>query len=161
MLQKAFSFLLLAALTLAVCIPVSASNSTTTLTTEVPSHFTIDVSITGKGSVSINGTNTHLSQKIQIERNKEIMIYITADDGYTLENITYNGIDVTKYVEDNCLQLPMPDEDSTLMVSFAAVSDSPSTGDERIHHLLFLSITAILSLTGIIVLLSSRRKWYG
>ena len=134
-IQKVFCFFLLAALTLGVCTPVLAASGTTTLTTKVPSCFTVDVHITGNGTITVNGTVLSQSGTVQVERNKQVTIQIAAADNTYLESVTYNGTEIIADAADGSIMLPAMEDNAVLSVFFAAKSVAPTTGGNSNIHL--------------------------
>ena len=155
--RKAFGFFLLVALTLGACTSVLAISGTTTLTTKVPSHFTIDVYITGNGAVTVNGAELSQSGKVQAERNKEVSVRIAARNNCFLKSATYNGIDFTQDAEEGCISFTALEEDAVLNVTFATKPVMQPTGDNLLCPTLWWVI-AFLCLVVIIFVLISRKR---
>lgn len=156
-MKKIFYLLLLAVLTLCICTPALAAIGTTTLTTTVPSHFDLKVTIIGNGTLEINGRKLEETGVVSAERNKEIIIKITPDDGYRLSSVMRDGTDITSAAKDGYLTLPQPEQESSIRVVFTADDIPPNTGDPCYPPLFFI-VTAIASLLGIVVLLTVNRK---
>ena len=150
-IQKVFCFFLLAALTLGVCTPALAASGTTTLTTKVPSCFTVDIHITGNGTITVNGTVLSQSGTVQVERNKQVTIQITAANNSYLKAVNYNGEDFTKDAADGSIMLPAIEDNAVLSVFFAAKSVAPATGDNSNIHfwaaLFFVSCGVLIVFT--------------
>ena len=156
-MKKIFYLLLLAVLTLCICTPVLAATGTTTLTTTVPSCFDLNVTIIGNGILEINGSKLTESGIVSIERNKEIIIKITPNDGYRLSSVMCDDADITNEVKDGYLTLTQLEHESSIIVNFAVDTSTPNTGDHSYPPLFFI-VTAIASLLGIVVLLTLNRK---
>lgn len=155
---KVFCLVLLAVLTLCICTPVLAASSTTTLTTTVPSHHDISVKIVGKGTIEINGKKLLETGVVSTERGKEVAIIISPDEGHHISAVTYNGADIVEEVKGRQLMLPQLEGEVSISVIFAVDSSSPSTGDDSYPSVVFLSVVAMISPLGIVVLLTANRK---
>lgn len=107
---------LLAALLL--CLPVVSFAAEITLTTTVPSDFTMNVDIQGKGTVIVDGNAYNTDTALTIERLKEIKIDITPFAGYKLKSLHYNGKNVLSKLRSGTLVLPPLEQDSVLKVVF-------------------------------------------
>ena len=107
---------LLAALLL--CLPVVSFAAETTLTTTVPSDFTLNVDIQGKGTVIVDGNAYNTDTALTIERLKETKIDVTPFAGYKLKSLHYNGENVLSKLSSGTLVLPPLEQDSVLKVVF-------------------------------------------
>ena len=157
-LRYAFCLFLLAVLALCTCTPAFAVSDTTKLTTTVPSHFDMNVTIVGNGTLEINGNALSQSSVISVERHRDITCKITPDTGYHISSVIYNGNDMTKDARNGLFHLSPLEGNVTLSIAFAANTTTPSTGDSTYPSLIFHSITAIASFLGIAVLLTVNRK---
>ncbi len=157
-IKTAFCLFLLAALALCICTPAFAVSDTTKLTTIVPSHFDVNVTIVGNGTLQINGNTLSQSNVISVERHQDITCKITPDAGYHISSVIYNGNDITKDAMNGAFHLPPLEGNAVFSIAFAANTHTPNTGDNSYPFLLFYSITAIASLLGIAVLLTVNRK---
>ena len=155
---KVFCLFLLAALTLCISTPVFATANTTTLTTTVPSHFDMNVTIVGNGTLEINGKTLSQTSVISVDRHQDVTCKITPDAGYYISSVIYNGNDITADAKNGIFHLSPLDSDVTFHIAFAANATTPNTGDNTYPFLLFYSITGIASLLGIAVLLTVNRK---
>lgn len=155
---KVFCLFLLAVLALCICTPVLAASSTTTLTTTVPAYFDMSVKIVGKGTIEINGKIMSETGVAQVERNKEVFITINPYDGYHIGSVICDGVDITQEIKDGNLTLSQLGGEASFGVKFVVNPSAPSTGDDRYSSVVFLSVTAIISLLGIVVLLTANRK---
>ena len=155
---KVMPILLLAALTLCICTPVFATSGTTILTTTVPSHFDLNVTIAGNGTVEINGRKLSESGVVSTEWGKEVAITLSPDEGHHISAVIYNGADIVEEVKDGQLMLPKLEGEVSISIVFGADSSSPSTGDESYPSVVFLSVIAVVSFLGIVVLLTANRK---
>lgn len=155
---KVFCLFLLAVLTLCICTPVLAASSTTTLTTTMPSHFDMNVTVIGKGTIEVNGSKLSQTGVVPTERNKEVTIKVTPDDGYLISSVIYGGSDLTQEAKIGAFILSPLEDEATIKVTFVANASTPSTGDSSYPSIVFFSIAAIISLLGIVVLLTVNRK---
>ena len=158
-IQRVWIFLVLTALTLGFSIPVSASASSTTLITVVPSCFIMDVMMVGDGSVIINGNKLTQPEQISIERHQRVEIVLLPGDNNHIESIMYNGTSFTDRANDGSLVLPELKTDAELIVTFAVNQSTPNTGDESFPQVICYGIIAIISLFAII-LLTVKKKCY-
>ena len=158
-IQRVWIFLVLTALTLGFSIPVSASSSSTTLITVVPSCFIMDVTMVGDGSVIINGNKLTQPEQISIERHQRVEIVLSPGDNSHIESIMYNGTSFTDRANDGSLVLPELKTDAELIVTFAVNQSTPNTGDESFPQVICYGIIAIISLFAII-LLTVKKKCY-
>ena len=156
--EKVFYLFLLAVLTLCICFPVFASSNTTILTTKVPAHIDIDVTIDGGGTVEINGRKLSETSIVPVERNQAVSIKITPDDGYNLRCVTFDGKDITNQVANGSLTLPQLDHETSVCFKFVASIKDPATEDNRYPFWIFCGFTAAVPLLGIIILLTASRK---
>lgn len=157
-ISTAFCLFLLAVLALCMCTPAFAVSDTTKLTTTVPSHFDMSVTIDGNGTLEINGNTLSQTNVIQVERHHDVTCKITPDVGYHINSVIYNGNDITADAKNGIFHLSPLDSDVTLHIAFAANATTPNTGDNTYPVLLFYSISAFASLLGIAVLLTVNRK---
>ena len=150
------SLFLLAVLTLCICTPVLAESDTTILTTTVPSHFKMNVTIVGKGTIEINGQTLLETGVIQVERNSENTIIISPDQGFYLNAVIFDGEDITNEIKDGAFTFPALERDSSLSITFNTCTNTPNTGDNC--NLFLFIVVAVASFIGIVVLLTINRK---
>lgn len=140
--------MLLAALLLTL-IPFSAFAAKTTLTTTVPSEFSVKIEIEGKGSVIVDGVEYSENAEIAVQRNEEISYKILSAEGYEIKSVYYNDTDVTESLKDGIITI-FADGDGVLKVTFSAIPESPETGDDS--NLIGAIITMMLSLAIMVAL---------
>ena len=157
-LGKVFCLFLLAVLALCICTPVLAASSTTTLTTTVPACVDVGIKIVGKGTIELNEKMMSETGVVQVERNKEVFIIITPDDGYHIGSVVYDGVDITQEIKAGCRTFLRLERETLISVKFAVDPGIPNTGDGVYPSLIFVGITAGVSLLGIAVLLVLNRK---
>lgn len=155
-IYKATELVLLAALTLVICFPVAAATNNTTLTTTVPGTIPLLLDLTGNGTVTIDGVGYTQSDTIKIPKNPTVKLQITPDAENDIKSVIYNGQDYTKEAKNGNLTLPPITGEAILCVSFTKTSSTPQTGGP--YSPLYLIFLMYLSLTGMITVLSFRKK---
>ena len=120
--------MLLAVLLLSL-IPLSAFAAETTLTTTVPSEFSVKIEIEGKGSVIVDGVEYSENAEIVVKRNEEISYKILSEEGYEIKSVLYNDADVTESLKDGVITI-FAEGDGVLKVTFSAIPENPKTGDD-------------------------------
>lgn len=140
--------MLLAVLLLAL-IPFSAFAAETTLSTTVPSEFSVKIEIEGKGSVIVDGVEYFENAEIVVDRNEEISYKILSAEGYEIKSVFFNDADVTRSLKDGVITI-FADGDGVLKVTFSAIPESPKTGDDS--NLIGAILMMMLSLAMIIVM---------
>lgn len=148
---------LLAVLTLTFPVSVAATGSTT-LTTSVPTHFSLTLDIVGKGMVTVNAEKYTESNTIQIERNSSVVLQILPNDGYKVQSVIYNSKDVTDEVVEGTLSLPVMECDSKLCVIFAANPVIPETGDTHYDAIVMAVAGMVLSAMCVAVSLAFQKR---
>ena len=148
--SKSILFVLMAALTLAFCIPVAATSSTT-LTTTVPETLPLLLELTGNGTIRINGIEHTQSGVIEVSRNSTIELQIIPDTGHYIKTVVYNGHDYTKESKRGTLTLPVIPVNVQLCVHFSKIPSVPQTGDP--YPPLHLVVLMLFSLIGMIITL--------
>lgn len=160
------------------------SNGTVTITTTVPETHTATLSITGEGTVTVDGkTYTAQSQELEIPRLEELVWTFTPADGYELDTVLYNGTDVTGKLADQSYKAdPVYENGTEVSVTFTKESgkesdtekgtgnsgqqsggtsfgkDSPKTGDPSDIYPWMITFFVSLSAVGGIGLISVKKK---
>ncbi len=160
------------------------SNGTVTITTTVPETHTATLSITGEGTVTVDGkTYTAQSQELEIPRLEELVWTFTPADGYELDAVLYNGTDVTGKLADQSYKAdPVYENGTEVSVTFTKESgkesdtekgtgnsgqqsggtssgkDSPKTGDPSDIYPWMITFFVSLSAAGGIGLISVKKK---
>lgn len=160
------------------------SNGTVTITATVPETHTATLSITGEGTVTMDGkTYTAQSQELEIPRLEELVWTFTPADGYELDTVLYNGTDVTGKLADQSYKAdPVYENGTEVSVTFTKESgkesdtekgtgnsgqqsggtsfgkDSPKTGDPSDIYPWMIAFFASLSAAGGIGLISVKKK---
>lgn len=120
-------FLVLIITSCSVTFPAMAAE--TTISTTVPTHIPVEIIITGKGSVEVDGKIYSESGFVDVMRHKEISYIISPADGYYIENVEYCGVDITDALVNNSYKVSQVGIGDVLTIAFAPISDAPSTGD--------------------------------
>ena len=109
----------------------SGYSSSTTITVQVPETHTADLTVTGKGAVTVNGQTYTETAQIQIPRLEEVSWQFVPAEGYTLEAVLYNGTNVTGTLEgDTYTAEPVYEDGTEVQVTFARKSSGSSGEDE-------------------------------
>ena len=146
----------MAALTLVICLPVTAATNSTTLTTTVPEVLTLFLELSGNGTVTVSGVTYTKSETVDIPRNSIVELQIIPDVGNDIKSVVYNSYDYTKEVKNGKLTLPTITGEAKLCVSFIETASTPQTG--YAYSPLCLTVLMFLSLIGIIVLYFGKKK---
>lgn len=138
---------------------MTANAKSTTITTSVPSHCSLQVSIAGRGNVCIDEKSIHTTETISVQRHKKLVIEFHAGIGYQLASVSLNGEDVSQELSSGKLTLDSISFDSTLTVVFMKKSAvwpgaNPPTGDNIMN---FITCCG-MSLMGLLILEKRRRK---
>lgn len=120
---------MLLAVLLLMLIPFSAFAAETTLTTTVPSEFSVKIEIEGKGSVIVDGVEYSENAEIVVKRNEEISYKILSAEGYEIKAVFFNDTDVKRSLKDGVITI-FADGDGMLKVAFSAIPENPKTGDD-------------------------------
>ena len=107
---------MLLAVLLLTLIPFSAFAAETTLTTTVPSEFSVKIEIEGKGSVIVDGVEYSENAEIVVKRNEEISYKILSEEGYEIKSVFFNDADVTESLKDGVITI-FADGDGVLKVT--------------------------------------------
>lgn len=148
---RRLSLLLLLAWMLPNLLLLPAGASSTHLTTSVPTHVTLTVEITGKGTLWVNGEKITRTTTLAIPRNQDCTISAHPGSGYTLHTGFLDGKSVTQSLADGTLVLHQPYQDSTLTVCFRSSraplpGENPPTGDPGIWVVFGLCCLSLLLL---------------
>ena len=111
----------------------SGQSSSTTITTQVPETHKATLTIVGKGTVTVNGQTcegevSHMA--VKIPRLTETEWKFSPADGYTLEEVLYNGTDVTEEVTDYTYHADPVNEDGTEVKVVFTEKNSGTTGSD-------------------------------
>ena len=118
------AFALLAAVLLSAFLCGVVRADSTTLRTQVPSEFQLQIRLEGKGKVRIGGKETGNGDSLSLPRLQEIEIEVFPEEGYRVVSLTLNG---------EPLSLPrafvMLTGDSVLSLVIEAINPAPQTGE--------------------------------
>lgn len=137
-------------LVLLLLIPLSAiaNAQETTLITVVPATHTLTIEISGKGSVSVDGTQYSKTTEIQIARFVSPVIEIKAADEYQIDSVLFNNENITRQLSGGKWTMPAMITDATIQVDFEPESGIPATGDTS--NICLWLIILLLALIGLI-----------
>lgn len=146
-LSKAISCVLLVALALIICVPVTAATNSTTLTTTVPETLSLSVEMRGCGTVIVDGTEYTESSVVQTARNKDIVLQIIPDDGWCIKSVVWGGNDITEKAKAGNVTLPGINEETAICVEFEKTASTPATGDTfSSAYVAFLMVISIIGI---------------
>jgi len=152
-MKKKFSFkrtvVLLTVLLIFAILPFSVSALETTLTTTVPSEFSVELEIEGNGSVKVGDKTYSESTKVTVKRNEWISYEISPNEGFEIKSVFYNGENVSKELKDHVLTV-FCDKYGILSVSFIPMAKNPITGDSsNLLGAIYILILSVIILTTI------------
>lgn len=136
-----------------MALPVSATEGSTTLTVVLPSSYTLDLTIRGRGTVRINDTVYQKSAQVALDRLEPVTFAITPQEGWELYTVFLDGKAQAIQKAGWSLKLDEFSTDMTLAVRFTSTTASAPTGD-RIW--LFAGLL-VLSAAGIFLCLKKRK----
>ena len=139
-------------------LPMTVWAQETTLTTIVPSSHTIQLTLTGEGTVLVDGVAYTKTADVQVQRQHRPEISIQAADGSKTKTVLWGNEDVTAAFQDGKWKAPEVLNDVALTVTFEKISSTPQAGDNT-HPELWFGLL-ILSMFGLIVCLLHRKKKY-
>ena len=141
-----------------------ADSGNTTLTAQVP--CTVTLSIGENGFVTVDGTKYTGDASFQKDLDTVVTYTISADSGYEIESVLYNGTDITSAAKSGSYTAAALTGNATLKVTFAkkAVPPSPPpanpaiprTGDES--PVMLWGMLLFVSGTALAVMLISRKR---
>ena len=127
-MKKALSIIVALVMMFAMCVPSFA----TKLTTDVPYEHTVTVTYNEGGRVLLEGKVCPNGAQIKINRFGEIDLSAILENGYHLEKVSVNGVDVTdKYVDGN-LRITNITTDVYVNFTFEKCSDDPNDSCEKV-----------------------------
>lgn len=153
--------ILITAIVLILCCPLTATAKTTNLYTSIPEQVVFTVKMSGNGAVTVNGQAFTKSGSMQVDRLEDVTVSISANAENSLKSIHLNKSDIAEQVTNGTLIIENIQFDTTLEVLFAADApwipeDNPATGDDMPACLYLLC--AVSSWIIIILLLRSNSK---
>lgn len=137
---------------LTLYLPISVRANETTLITTVPTHCSLQVIITGRGTVSVNGKATQKSASFSVKRHEDIAIEIQSGLGYQIASVSLNGSDMTEELHSGKLMIDAQSSDSILSIIFVKKDviwpdANPPTGDSIISSVICCGVSMIGLLT--------------
>lgn len=114
---------LLLAWVLLLCMPVSVAASSTELTTSVPTHASLTIEVSGRGTVWVGLRGIRWEKTISVQRNVQTKITIRPDYGHEISSIVLDGTDITSQMNDGILSLEVTSTDHVLSVTFVRSED--------------------------------------
>lgn len=120
-MKKAISIIMALALVLVMAIPSFASNAT--ISTVVPDEHSVTIVYNEGGYVLVNGKFCPDGTQFKINRFGEIDLGAVFENGYHLDNIEINGIDVTEQYTDGNLEIIKINTDILVEFAFEKCSD--------------------------------------
>ncbi len=121
-MKKILSIALAIAMLFIMCIPTFA----TKLTTEVPYEHTVTVTYNEGGRVLVNGRVCPNGAQFNVNRFGEIDLSAILENGYHLEKVTVNGVDVTDKYMDGNIRITNITTDVYVNFTFQKCSDDPN-----------------------------------
>ena len=137
-------------------LPVTVWAQETTLTTVVPSSHTIQLTLTGEGTILVDGVAYTKTVDIQVQRQHRPEIFILAADDSKIKTVLWGSEDITAAFQDGKWTAPEILKDAALTVTFEKISSTPQTGDNT-HPELWFGLL-IFSMFGLIVCLLHRKR---
>ena len=127
-MKKALSIVVALVMMFAMCVPSFA----TKLTTDIPYEHTVTVTYNEGGRVLLEGRVCPNGAQIKINRFGEIDLSVVLENGYHLEKVTVNGVDVTDKYADGNLKITNITADVYVNFTFEKCSDDPNDSCEKV-----------------------------
>ena len=127
-MKKALSIIVALVMMFAMCVPSFA----TKLTTDVPYEHIVTVTYNEGGRVLLDGRVCPNGAQIKINRFGEIDLSAILENGYHLEKVTLNGVDVTGYYKDGNIKITNITTDAYVNFTFEKCSDDPNDSCEKV-----------------------------
>ncbi len=121
-MKKLLSIIVAFVMLLGLAVPAFA----TELITNVPYEHTVTVTYNEGGRVLVNGRACPNGAQFNINRFGEIDLSVILENGYHLESVTANGVDVTEYYADGNLRVADITNDVSVNFTFAKCADDPN-----------------------------------
>lgn len=129
---------------------VTVFADSTTLTTQVPNHHTMQIEISGAGTVTVNGIEYSRSSKINVARFSDVTLSIKADNGYVLKNATLNSASIIDNLQNYTFLIDDIGADIILKLEFSPQA-SPYTKDTPIESILVLMTVSLICIVPFII----------
>lgn len=96
----------------------NVSESKSIQITFAPMHFSFTVDVQGRGHVYVLGHDIEASGKLEVTHDNQIDISVLASEGYKLEKVLLNDIDITSQILEGGYIINNPTQDLNINVSF-------------------------------------------
>lgn len=136
-------------------LPFSVFAAETTLTTTVPSEFSMKIEIIGSGCVSIGGKSYFNNTEIKIPRHEESLFSVRAEKSFLVKAVLLNGEDVTEKLENGTFSF-LPEANAELQVFFEKDSEVPKTGDN--HGMFSACAIFMISVLAMVILAAWKKR---
>ena len=122
-MKKAISIIVVLAMVLVMAVPSFAGN--TVISTSVPYEHSVTVTYNDGGYVLVNGKLCPDGTQFNINRFGEIDLGVIYENGYHLESVEVNGVDVTEQFISGNLKIANIIDDVFVEVTFEKCSSDP------------------------------------
>lgn len=140
-------------------LPLSAKAQETELETVVPSVHTLQIELTGNGTVTVDSVTYTRSAVVEVGRHSTPKVAVKADEGSALKSVLLGGQDITGQLQNGVFLLPEIHEDTEIAVFFEAVVSPPETGDTGTGREWFtVALLSVAGLCSCLYILRSRQK---
>lgn len=99
--------------------------------TFAPNEYTLLLSVSGKGHVTLMGHNVDLNGKFKVNHDDEIEIHFVPNEGLNLESAIINGYDITDAIVDGKYTIKNPICDIEIKAYFTFLGDT--NGDSVVN----------------------------
>ena len=127
-MKKALSIIVALVMVCIMCVPSFA----TKLTTDIPYEHTVTVTYNEGGTVLLEGRVCPNGAQVKINRFGEIDLSTILENGYHLEKVTVNGVDVTEYYKDGNIKVTNITDDVHVNFTFQKCSEDPNDKCEKV-----------------------------
>lgn len=90
--------------------------------------FSMALSTLGHGSIGYQGNEVTNFQRFEVREGTTVSLTINPDNGYKLDKLTQNGLDVTSRLSNNRYELNNLAEDINIVATFTETNDNFSSG---------------------------------
>lgn len=141
-------------------MPIRALALTTVLSTNVPDMVSLQIVITGEGTVSVGGKNLSRTGTVTVKRNQPFTVTLSPQQGYRVTAVSLNGKSVLHLLKNGELTVDALNLDGVLLVTFTKTASSqsgsnPKTGDQYVVPAM---ATAMISMTALLLILFRKRS---
>ena len=121
-MKKVLSIVVATIMMFVMCVPSFA----TKLTTDVPYEHTVTITYNEGGTVLLEGRVCPNGTQVKINRFGEIDLSTIIENGYHLEKVTVNGVDMTSYYKDGNIRITNITDDVHVHFTFQKCSEDPN-----------------------------------